>query len=232
VVVTSRIIGYRREVLDGAGFGHYTLQDLDRSQIEFFIENWYELAFHERPEEAESRCRRLADAVNESQSIRELAGNPLLLTILAIIGKHQDLPRERWKLYDHAASVLVEHWDVNKHLADARIDAEFIDEEDKKELLRRVALRMQDGRSGLVGNYLPAEELQSEFECYMTTRYGRDPAAAKVISQAMIRQFRERNFVLSSYGGGLYGFVHRAFLEYFCATAIVRSFEKSRQLTL
>ena len=107
VVVTSRIIGYRRGVLSRAGFSHYTLQDLDRPQIEFFIRNWYELAFHQQPEEAEPRRRRLAKAVEESQSIRELARNPLLLTILAIIGKHQDLPRERWKLYDHAAGVLV-----------------------------------------------------------------------------------------------------------------------------
>ena len=232
VVVTSRIIGYRRQVFDGAGFSHYTLQDLDRPQIDCFIRNWYELAFHQQPEEAEPRGRRLAEAVEESPSIRELAGNPLLLTILTIIGKHQDLPRERWKLYDHAAGVLVEHWDVNKHLADAHIDADFMGEEDRKELLRRVAVRMQAGRGGLAGNYLPAEELQSEFEDYLATRYGRDPAAAKVIAQAMIRQFRERNFVLSSYGAGLYGFVHRAFLEYFCATAFVRSFEKSRQLTL
>jgi HEAT repeat protein len=232
VVVTSRIIGYRREILGGAGFSHYTLQDLDRPEIELFVRNWYELAFHQQPEEAEPRRRRLADAVEQSQSIRELAGNPLLLTILAIIGKHQDLPSERWKLYDHAAGVLVEHWDVNKHLADARIHADFIGEEDKKELLRQVARRMQDGRGGLAGNYLPAEELQGEFEDYLATRYGRDPADAKVIARAMIRQFRERNFVLSTYGAGLYGFVHRAFLEYFCAAAVVRSFEKSRELTL
>ena len=232
VLVTSRIIGYRREILDGAGFRHYTLQDLDRAQVECFIRSWYELAFHQQPEEAEARCRRLAHAVDESQSIRELAGNPLLLTILAIIGKHQDLPRERWKLYDHAAGVLVEHWDVNKHLADKQIDADFIGEEDKKELLRRVALRMQDGRGGLAGNYLPAEDLQDEFEDYLITRYRRDPAAAKVIARAMIQQFRERNFVLSTYGAGLYGFVHRAFLEYFCAAAFVRRFEKSQELTL
>src|SRR2546426_1720068 len=49
----------------------------------------------------------------------------------------QELPRERWKLYDHAATVLVHHWDVNKHLRDERVDADFIAEDDKKELLRR-----------------------------------------------------------------------------------------------
>ena len=232
ILVTSRIIGYRRSVLSDAGFGHFTLQDLDGGQINEFLQNWYALALHDRESEAERRRLRLSAAIQESRSIRELAGNPLLLTILAIIGKHQELPRERWKVYDHAAAVLVEHWDVNRHLRDSRVEADFVGEEDKKELLRRVAHRMQSGAGGLVGNYLPAAELQAEFEQYLTERYQRDPADAKVIALAMIDQFRERNFILSRYGAGLYGFVHRAFLEYFCADTFVWRFEKTRELSL
>jgi predicted NACHT family NTPase len=91
---------------------------------------------------------------------------------------------------------------------------------------------MQDGRGGLAGNYLAADELQHEFEDYLASRYGRNKVQAKRTANVMLRQFRERNFVLSSYGGGLYGFVHRAFLEYFCASAIVHSFEKTQRLTL
>jgi hypothetical protein len=34
----------------------------------------------------------------------------------------------------------------------------------------------------------------------------------------------ERNFILASYGAGLYGFVHRAFLEYLCARDLRRRF--------
>jgi len=156
----------------------------------------------------------------------------MLLTILAIIGKHQELPRERWQVYEHAAEVLVQHWDVNKHLASARPGADFLDAEDKKELLRRVALSMQQAEEGLAGNHVHREELQQEFEGYLTTRYGQDAATAKATAKAMIEQFRERNFVLSRYGAGLYGFVHRALLEYFCADALVRRFEKHKQLTL
>jgi predicted NACHT family NTPase len=48
----------------------------------------------------------------------------------------------------------------------------------------------------------------------------------------MIEQFRQRDFLLSLYGPNLYGFVHRAFLEFFCATAFVHKFEKTRELTL
>lgn len=232
VIVTSRVIGYRRKLLTDAGFTHFTLQDLDGKQVKTFITHWYELAMSERLDDAKERSERILKSFQDSTSIRQLAGNPMLLTIMAIIGKHQELPRERWKLYDHAASVLIQHWDVNKHLKGKSIDAEFIGEDDKKELLRRLAYRMQSGDSGLSGNYIHRDGLQAEFEIYLIERYSQTPDRAKVIATAMIQQFRERNFILSLYGANLYGFVHRAFLEYFCAYAFVYQFEKTRELTI
>ncbi|MGH8908456.1 MAG: HEAT repeat domain-containing protein [Egibacteraceae bacterium] len=228
VVVTSRVIGYQRGAL--AGFAHHTLQDLDRDQINAFADRWYALALHDRPQEIEQRRERLRRAVDASPSIRELAGNPLLLTMLAIVGKHQELPRERVKLYDHAASVLVEHWDVNKHLHDARLSFDYIDEDDKRELLRRVAVRMQRGGEGQAGNRLPAAELHAEFEGYLIERYELSRPDAKKAADVLIDRLRIRNFVLSSYGAGLYGFVHRAFLEYFCAQSLALDFGPRRQL--
>src|SRR5262249_39730957 len=175
--------------------------------------------------------QRLTQAIEESVPICELAGNPLLLTILAIIGKHQELPRERWKVYDHAASVLVQHWDVNKHLVDARIDADAIREDDKKELLRRIAYHMQRGRQGLAGNHIWEEDLAAEIEDYLRVRYQYDAGKAVAVASAMINQFRVRNFVLARFGPKVYGFVHRALLEFFCAGEIVARFEKTRALT-
>ena len=232
VIVTSRILGYRRKILSDAGFKHFTLQDLDEKQVETFITKWYELAMSDRLDEAKERSERILKSFKDSPSIRQLAGNPMLLTIMAIIGKHQELPRERWKLYDHAASVLIQHWDVNKHLKDELIEADFIGEDDKKELLRRLAYRMQSGNGGLAGNYIHREGLQEEFESYLKERYNKAPDRAKIIANAMIQQFRERNFILSLYGANLYGFVHRAFLEYFCASVFVWKFEKTKELTI
>lgn len=231
ILVTSRIIGYRRGILTDAGFVHYTLQDLDEGRIQEFLTGWFALALYDRPGEADQRRRRLLAAIVDSRPIRELAGNPLLLTVLAIIGKHQELPRERWQVYDHAVAVLVQHWDVNRHLRDVRIQADFISEEDKKELLRRVAYHMQAGVDGLAGNHITGVELSSEFEAYLDERYQRNAAEAKVVASAMIGQFRERNFILSRYGAGVYGFVHRAFLEFFCAGAIVWRFEKTQEIS-
>ena len=232
IIVTSRVIGYRRKILTDAGFTHFTLQDLDEKQVETFVTRWYDLAMSDRLDEAMERRERILKSFQDSASIRQLAGNPMLLTIMAIIGKHQELPRERWKLYDHAASVLIQHWDVNKHLKLQNVEADFIGEDDKKELLRRLAYNMQSGEGGLAGNYIHGEHLQAEFESYLKERYDQTPDRAKVIARAMIQQFRERNFILSLYGANLYGFVHRAFLEYFCASAFVWKFEKTKEITI
>ena len=231
LLVTSRIIGYRRKILTDHDFRHYTLQDLGERQAEAFIKRWYATALSDKPTEAADREARLMRALRDSSSIRQLSGNPMLLTILAIIGKNKELPRERWKLYDHAAGVLIEHWDVNRHLETRHLHDAFIDADDKTEMLRRLAFKMQAGEGGLAGNHVHRDQLQAEFEEYLGSRYRLTPDRSKLIAQAIIQQFRDRNFILSLYGANLYGFVHRAFLEYFAATAFTYQFEKTRKLT-
>jgi energy-coupling factor transporter ATP-binding protein EcfA2 len=227
VIASSRVIGYRRKLLTDAGFKHLTLQDFTPEQVTVFARQWYQLVSR-NPAEVEERVARIARGCSESASILQLAGNPMLLTIMAIIGKHEELPRARWELYEHAASVLVQHWDVKKHLS-SRVD--LLGDHDKKELLRRLAYAMQSGEGGLAGNYIHSEELALMFETYLEERYPRLPAADAVkTARAIIAEFRERNFILASYGANLFGFVHRAFLEFFCASAIVRKFEKTREI--
>jgi HEAT repeat protein len=231
VVVTSRVIGYRRALFDQAGFAHYTIQDLDADQVERFVRGWYGRGRPDRPDEAGRLRERLNRALRESPSIRELAGNPMLLTVLAITGRRQELPRERRAVYAHAAAVLVEQWDVNRHLRDSSVRADYLDSEDKRELLRRVAARMQRRCSGFEGNHIRGAELLEEFEGYLRSRYQLERPAAKVVAKAMLAQFRERSFILGCYGADVYGFVHRAFLEYFCAEEIVFRFHQRRELT-
>ncbi|MDQ3814012.1 MAG: DUF4062 domain-containing protein, partial [Armatimonadota bacterium] len=232
IMVTSRIIGYRAKILSNADFKHFTLHDLDEGQVATFVERWYALALKDHPREALERRERIMTSFKESQSIRQLASNPMLLTIMAIIGKNRDLPRERWKLYEHAVSVLIQHWDVNKYLLARQLNVDVMEEEDKKELLRRLAYQMQSGAAKRAGNYIHEEKLRAEFEAYMKERYNQSPGQSAKVARALIEQLHERNFILSLYGANLYGFVHRAFLEYFCAMDCVHKFEKTQALTL
>jgi hypothetical protein len=230
VVVTSRVVGYQRAVLDAAGFTHHKLEDLTTEQVEDFVRRWFDTALPEDPAESARLRRRLMAAVAESKAVSELAGNPLLLTILAIIGRRRELPRDRRAVHQHAVTVLVQHWDPNKYLLASRFadDLPTIVEEDKLELLRRVARRMQAAPKGLAGNHIPGADLVEEFEQYLHDRLELPTHQARPGAEQMLEQFRHRNFILSRFGAGVYGFVHRAFLEYLAADDVVRRFAERK----
>lgn len=232
IIVTSRIVGYKKRNFKNAGFFHYTLQDLSKSQMNAFIDKWYGIALINSLDEANARKERINRALEDSTSIKQLAGNPLLLTIMAIINKHQELPRERWRLYDFASNVLIFHWDWERKIREWNIKIEYVDKTDKEELLRWIAYKMQSAPKGLAGNYIHADTLQAEFERYFIERYQKNPADAKLAAHALIEQLRERNFILCRYGSNLYGFIHRTFLEYFCAWSIVWKFNIKHEFNI
>jgi len=232
IIVTSRITGYSGQALQAAAFREYTLQDLNPAQIATFARGWFNLMYAKQPAEAQFRQERIQRAVENSPVIRQLAGNPLLLTMIAIIAKHQELPRERVKLYDHAAKVLCHHWDVTGHKIPCKdLPADFMLEGHKLELLRRLARRMQNAPKGLAGNFIAGEDLRGEIENYLQQRWKLPPTESAPLSAAILAQLRERNFILCLSGPNLYSLVHRTFLEYFSATEIVERFEKNQTLS-
>jgi HEAT repeat protein/energy-coupling factor transporter ATP-binding protein EcfA2 len=233
LVVTSRVIGYNRHTLDAAGFRHYMIQSLDSDQISDFTQRWYRTVCIGNSREAERLENRLSEAIARSRPVRELASNPLLLTILAIIARRQRLPRDRAGVYQHAVNVLIAHWDEDtKHLdltADIRPIAD-LDDRDRREMLERLARHMQGGEGGIAGNNVLGEEIERVFTEYLRETLQLELAPSRKVARAMVKQLRERNFILSLYGGQVYGFVHRAFLEYLAASDIVRRYEQ-RELT-
>jgi predicted NACHT family NTPase len=79
VVVTSRIVGYQSDQLRNAGFIHATLEDFDETQVSAFLSKWHDEA-EDQAEERKRLIGQLERALRDSRAVRELAGNPLLLT--------------------------------------------------------------------------------------------------------------------------------------------------------
>ncbi|MFD0688669.1 HEAT repeat domain-containing protein [Actinomadura fibrosa] len=224
VVVTSRVIGYNRAVFDRAGFTTLMLQDLTRQQVRQFTTAWFDRSCAGRPADAVRLRNRILTAVADSPAVAELAGNPMLLTILAIIARRRELPRDRRTVYQHAVMLLIDQWDVNKELADQHTGLPRLEPRDKLRMLHTVARRMQDGPAGLAGNHLPGDELTALFRNYFTGQLALPTDRAVQAARTMLQQLRDRNFILASYGADLYGFVHRAFLEYLAADEINQRF--------
>jgi hypothetical protein len=231
VIATSRWLGYKVEKLRGAGFQHFMLQDLDDEQIEDFIQRWHELTFTVGADKKRKQDR-LQKAIRESKSIRELAGNPLLLTMMAILNRHQELPRDRPELYNQASRVLLHQWDIERLLEDPQLKDWKIslDDKDKQGMLRKVAHYMQSSAKGLAGNIISATDLESILTNYLRGIIER--GEPRMVARRMIDQLRTRNFILCSLGADSYAFVHRTFLEYFCAWEFVWQFKETQTLTV
>ncbi|MGW3208697.1 HEAT repeat domain-containing protein [Streptomyces sp. NPDC001135] len=233
VVVTSRVIEYQRAVLEREGFRAYMLQDFDRTQIDAFVTRWYRSAFPADPAEAARLRDRLLAAIDDSPAAGELAGNPLMLTMLSLRGEHQDLPRDRRGVYEHAVSAFIAQWDPSRYAHDERIaeEAGRLRECDRLELLGRVARRMQDDPVGTGGNLLRDRELIRELDGYLRESHEFPPDRSMALARAMLDEFGARNSILSHFGERMYGFPHRALLEYLAAAEIQHRLTVERSLT-
>jgi hypothetical protein len=221
VVVTSRLVGYEPERLRNASFAHATIEDFDDTQVRTFLERWHIVA-EEDPKERVRLQAQLERALGDSRAIRDLAGNPLLLTMMAILNRNQDLPRDRVELYREASRVLLHEWDASRSLP-----VDTFGRQEKEGLLRELAGAMQKGEAGLAGNLTERSQLRSEFQKYLTGIGVKDPFEK---SQELIHTLTERNFILCYAGADRFAFVHRTFLEYFCASWFVEQVRQSLSL--
>src|SRR5262249_42244374 len=116
-LITSRIVGYRQNQLSG-NLVHATLRDFDVPQIRQFLQNWHRAIETEADgdlTEADQQAGRLGNAVSASPGIRKLAGNPLLLTIVALANwRGTRLPSRRVELYQIATETLIENWPLKQ----------------------------------------------------------------------------------------------------------------------
>src|SRR5579864_2512478 len=233
IILTTRIHGYHPgsthpEQFRDAKFQQFTLQDFTPDEVDHFIAIWHKEAFRQLFDRAryESRLRK---ALADSPAIRELSANPLLLTMMAVLNRVQDLPRDRARLYERCAELLLKNWDLEKfeelkERKEARDIKDKLGPEQKMRILELVAAAMQQERTGLAGNIIREEKLKEIIEKQLTEL---GITQSWSIAGDLIWMLRERNFMLAHLGDHQYAFVHRTFLEYFCARDLKYRLEKT-----
>jgi hypothetical protein len=229
VVMTSRVIGFQPQPWRDERFRIFMLEDLDDLQITDFLDRWHAFA-HQDDLHVDTKRTVLARAIEDSPAIRQIAGNPLLLTMMGIINRTQDLPRDRAELYSQCTRLLLHQWKVDvafstyPDLAQAALDYK-----DKRTILLRVARKMQANAGSLSTNVIEEEMLETTLSEGLA---GIPNIRAARAARALIEQLRGRNFMLCSVGSRSYAFVHRTFLEYFCALEILERFENKQILSI
>jgi hypothetical protein len=212
IVITSRPVGYPDDMLGPIGFGHWMVQDFDKKQIRGFLSRWVAAALPDY-EDRVNVTARMGSAL-EIKRVREMAGNPLLLTLMSILARTDELPRDRMRLYAKAAELLLYQWDTSRSLHPiGGLDFAY---EQKHRVLRELAWRMQNAQLGLGGNLAPLEMVREVFDEELKADLDRPGDRARGVS-LLLETLRARDHVLCHLGGDRFAFVHRGFLEYFCA---------------
>lgn len=230
IIITSRIAGYHVRPIKGQ-VTHVTVQPMSQTAIEHFCDTWT-LAVHKqilgKKEEretilnkAEREAAGLKAAIFERPRIQELASNPLLITILALVYREKKghLPEHRVELYHAAMEILIEEWRVTGITTD-----EFI------YILSPLAAYIhQHHSSGLIKQVEMKEIIRDELAKYRQLDIAALPPAFELEVNTFIRTIVGQLGILVERSHELYGFLHLTFQEYLAALFLIREKQNAPQ---
>ena len=219
----NRFIASCRIAAYTGGFKRFTemeMADFDDSQIQTYIKKWFDSTpdqhrrqLDEEMETAEQCWKTLNQP--EHQSTKELARNPLLLTLLCMVyDGSQNFPRNRASLYEDALNIFLREWAAEKRVHRGASINQYLDIADEKRMLCEIAKKNFEANR----LFFPQGELIAQIR-----EFGEGNAntletfnARKILDTILIDQglFVERV-------RGSYSFSHLTFQEYLTANYIV-----------
>ncbi|MDJ0901412.1 MAG: NACHT domain-containing protein [Xenococcus sp. MO_188.B8] len=209
-LIASRPVGYPSGMLQKYKFVESELVDFNPEQIKTYTRNWCTAVRLARNElEAEARREgeidgnKIAEDIQQSPYIRDLAHNPLMLSAICLVYYFESgkLPDDRVILYKLCVEGLLHHWDSRRG-----INSEFSFSE-KLRACREVALAMQADDSA----EYEVDKVQAIF-----TDVLRDAERAN----KLLEHIRYRTGLLLERRPNIFGFAHLTFQEYLAARAI------------
>lgn len=226
-IITSRYSGWRGGV--GSDFIETEVKDLTNEQINTFVQSWYHAVelnrvqptkgkqspkeIGLREQEANKKAENLTMTLRNTKSIRNLAKNPLLLSMICFVHYNKTLPRERLSLYEDCSKLLLEQWDVEKGLPQDDIPLSF---KRKEIIMQEIAFAMHGGEIGSAGERKEAtdEEIIPIIQ-RLLQNFGLGDKDAGEIFDKLVR--RTGLIIVTENYRGLYTFSHLTFQEFYTA---------------
>ncbi|MGH8627275.1 MAG: SUMF1/EgtB/PvdO family nonheme iron enzyme, partial [Gammaproteobacteria bacterium] len=223
-IVTSRIVGYTDASQLTEGYATTTVRDFTMDDVRVFLTQWHRLVAIGQmgPGEtaeafAANQTRQLLDAIEKNDRVRELAINPLMLTVIALI--HRDrvkLPDRRAELYQEAVDVLLGKWDEARGVQESLIlnDRPF-DISDRRLVLQHLALTMHEQAI----KEIDVDPLRAVLARQLGDAV-KDPRELEAAVARFLSVIQERTGLLIARAEGTYAFSHLTFQEYLAALCI------------
>ncbi len=228
-VISSRLAGYRSAPL-GVPFAHYTVQEMNQTQIHRFLERWCRaveaaLTPDLSPEAREVTARLEVDsmmqAVKHAPGVRRLATNPLLLRLLAQIHRTgAQLPQKRIELYRLAADTLARTWRTAQGVPESAL----VSDEYLTPLLSKLAYWLHANKpTGIATEREVYEVLGEEWASLHEQTWRPDAPNSQIREEVstFLLQIREHTGLFVERAPQRYGFMHLTFEEYYAARYLV-----------
>jgi formylglycine-generating enzyme required for sulfatase activity len=239
-VVTSREVGYEGAARIGAEFGLAKVREFTPQEVRQFVRDWTRvvestLAGSDAEEilrEADEQSDKLIRAIDSNPRVADLAVNPLLLTVVALVHRYRaQLPERRSELYEEAVEVLLSHWDAAKGMETELVlpGGRLLDGGDRRSLLEPVAFWLHERRK----RELERDDLREILLPRFVAMVGGGKEGATKALDAFLHLINERSGLLVERGVGVYGFAHLTFQEYLTARVLAErddSLERSLQV--
>lgn len=221
-LVTSRLVGYDQARLDDRQFTCYRLGGFADDQVAEYARKWF-------AQDAEARADEADAFLAESEGIRDLRSNPLLLSLMCILYRGEgSLPRDRADVYGQCANLLFRRWDARR-----RIHQELRAGHLLEPALRHLAWWLFEPNETRTA--VTERELITETAVFLRGRGFESQDDAGDAAREFVEFCRGRMWVFSdagttATGERLYAFTHRTFLEYFAASQLAYDSDTPEQL--
>jgi energy-coupling factor transporter ATP-binding protein EcfA2 len=227
-IVTSRIVGYETATRFDESFSHFRVAKLRTPEIEKFIIDWYSARIDDQADSSRNSADLVRIITNpDNDAIRDLARNPLLLTIVALVHRIDAvLPDQRVVLYQKCTETLLNTWYKAKKrdedLAKGRIE--------RRNRLRVEAIAYWMHRRSLeeTGRAVaPHSEILSFLTRYIhdNEKPSTNGEPAEDQAEVFLEFIKSGAGLLIEAGDGLYSFIHLTFQEYLSATHLTSNGE-------
>ncbi len=231
-IITSRIVGYDAAFsFDDVRYKHHKLAPLTVTEMENFIADWYSVRVEnlsERKANVDDLVRIVRDS--DQQAIRELAGNPLLLTIIALVHRIDAvLPDERVVLYQKCTETLLNTWQTWKYRHFEDVSRRGRTDRINRRRIESLARYMHEqGGDANAGSRAVLSE-EDALNVLVNDIIIHDGVIARDEAEDAANEFlsfvKQRAGLLMEVGDRQYSFIHLTFQEYLTATSLIRGME-------
>jgi predicted NACHT family NTPase len=205
-------------------FTEVEVADFNDEQIKSFSQKWF------TAKNDTVKATKFVEKLQADKPIRELASNPLLLTLLCLVFEESaEFPKNRSELYKEGLDVLLKKWDGKRNIEREQIYKK-LSLKRKEDLLSQVAYStFEQGQY-----FFKQKEVEARIIEYIRNLpdCSDDPEVLQLDSEAVLKSIEAQHGLFVERARGIYSFSHLTFHEYFTARKIVTNTSDNQLLII